>query len=163
MAKNAEVEQWLKSFDHPLKDAILRVRRIVLGAHPGVGECIKWKSPTFTYEGNIASINPNTKKKVSLMFHRGADIPGKHPRLTGGGGTVRYMFFADEKDVAAQRASLEKAIRAWCKMMGGEAAPEAKARRRSARAKPAPGNKTRRPSKRAPKSRAKKRSSARSR
>ncbi len=116
MGKSQEVEQWLDDFDHPLKDAIMRVRKIVLGADKRVGECIKWKSPTFTYAGNIASINPNTKKKVSLMFHRGGEIPGQHPRLVGGGGTVKYMYFADAADVDAQRSAIEAAIRAWCKM-----------------------------------------------
>ena len=49
MEASGEVEQWLDDFDHPLKDAILRVREIVLGADQRVGECIKWKSPTFTF------------------------------------------------------------------------------------------------------------------
>jgi hypothetical protein len=121
MGKNDEVEEWLRNIDHPLKDAILKVRQIILGADKRVSECIKWKSPTFTYEGNIASINPKSKKKVSLMFHQGEKIPGKHPALVGGGGTVKYMYFADAKDVAAQRRALEAVIRAWCKMKGREA------------------------------------------
>ena len=119
MGRSAEVEGWLDDFDHPLKDAIARVREIILGADARVEECIKWKSPTFTFLGNIASINPKTKKKVSLMFHRGADIPGRHPRLTGGGGTVKYMYFADSKDVETQRAALEAVICAWCAMREG--------------------------------------------
>lgn len=119
MGKNAEVERWLEDFDHPLKDAIVRVRDIVLDSDERVEECIKWKSPTFTFRGNIASINPNTKKRVSLMFHRGAELPGNHPSLVGGGGTVKYMYFADLPDVEAQRPALEAAIRAWCAMKEG--------------------------------------------
>jgi len=116
MAKSSDVERWLKESDHPLKDAIRRVRQIVLAADSRVDECIKWKSPTFTYRGNIASINPRTTRKVSLMFHRGAEIPGRHPRLTGGGGTVKYMYFDDVSDVEGQRPALEAVIRAWCKL-----------------------------------------------
>jgi len=119
MPRDAAVEKWLRESDHPLLDAIARVREIVLAADPRVGECIKWKSPTFTYRGNIASINPRTRKKVSLMFHRGALIPGRHPRLTGGGDTVRYMDFADLAEVEAGRRDLERAIRAWCAMQDG--------------------------------------------
>ena len=52
-------------------------------------EMIKWKLPTFMYEGNMASFNPRTKSHVSLMFHTGASIPGDHPRLEGGGDTAR--------------------------------------------------------------------------
>lgn len=119
MPKNPEVDQWLETFEHPLKDVILLVRTTVLDSDERVGECIKWKSPTFTFQGNIASINPNTKKKVSLMFHRGAEIPGKHPHLVGGGGTVKYMYFADERDVKARQAAIESVIRAWCVMKSG--------------------------------------------
>ena len=126
MGKSAEVEKWLKSFDHPLKDAIYRLRDIVLRSDRRVEECIKWKSPTFTYNGNIASINPNTKKKVSLMFHRGAEIPGKHPHLVGGGGVVKYMYFEDRTDVDSQRSAIESVFRSWCAMVGDAPSPAVK-------------------------------------
>ena len=120
MGKSPEVERWLASFEHPLKDAILRVRQIILSSHKEVEECIKWKSPTFTFCGNIASINPKTKKKVSLMFHQGAQIPGKHPHLVGGGGTVKYMYFDDAREVESRRPAIQSVVRAWCKMKVGE-------------------------------------------
>lgn len=118
MPRSAEVDAWFEGLDHPLKDAMLRVRRVILGADRRVIETIKWKSPTFVFEGNIASIDPRTKKQVNLMFHQGASLPGKHPQLEGGGGTVRYMRFADLEDVKAKKADLEKAIRAWCELKG---------------------------------------------
>ena len=55
------------------------VRKVILAADERVDECIKWKSPTFTFNGNIASINPRAKKHISLMFHQGAKIPGTYP------------------------------------------------------------------------------------
>ena len=55
------------------------------------------------------------------MFHQGEQIPGKHPALVGGSGTVKYMYFTDAKDVSVQRRALEAVIRAWCKMRAGEA------------------------------------------
>lgn len=116
MQKSPEVGAWFRDLDHPLKEAMLRVRTIVLGADRRITEAIKWKSPTFVHKGNIASIDPRSKKRVSLMFHQGASLPGKHPRLEGGGGTVRYMRFADLSDVEAQRADLEAAVQAWCRL-----------------------------------------------
>jgi hypothetical protein len=47
------------------------------------------ESPTFVYEGNLASFNPCAKRGVSLLFHTGASIPGRHRRVVGGGDT-RY-------------------------------------------------------------------------
>ena len=84
-----------------------------------IDECIKWKSPTFTFEGNIASFNPRSKKHASLMFHTGAEIPGDHPSLDGGGDTARYMTFADIADVEAKADDLRDVLRAWIDWKGG--------------------------------------------
>jgi hypothetical protein len=119
VSTNPEVEAWFRDFDHPLKEAMLEVRRIILRADRRVDETIKWKSPTFVFEGNMASIDPRAKKHVQLMFHQGASLPGKHPRLEGGGGTVRYMRFTHTADVKAKRGDLEAAVRAWCQLKGG--------------------------------------------
>lgn len=116
MPKSAEVDAWFDALDHPLKEAMLRVRRIILGADRRITETIKWKSPTFVFQGNNASIDPRTKKHVNLLFHQGASLPGKHPHLEGGGATVRYMRFADLEDVRAKKTDLEAAIRAACKL-----------------------------------------------
>lgn len=113
MPANPEVDAWFAEYEHPLKDAMLRVREIILD-DDRMTETIKWKSPTFMYGGNMASFNPRTKTHVSLMFHTGASIPGEHPRLEGGGETARYMKFADLEDVHSARPELEAIVDAWC-------------------------------------------------
>ena len=110
---NPEVDVWFESSDHPLKAAMLRVREIIL-SDDRMTEAIKWQSPTFMYEGNLASFNPRTKAHVSLMFHTGASIPGDHPRLEGGGGTARYMKFSSMQDVEDAKADLQRMVDAWC-------------------------------------------------
>jgi hypothetical protein len=111
--RNPEVERWLDEADHPLDAELRRAREIILGADDRVTESIKWKTPTFAYEGNIASFNPS-KNAVSIMFHRGAEIPGEHPRLEGDGKLVRTMRFANLDELEAGRAELEAVVRAWC-------------------------------------------------
>lgn len=113
MARSEEVDRWFDEYEHPAKDAMLRVRDIIL-SDPRMTETIKWKSPTFVYEGNLASFNPRTKAHVSLMFHTGATIPGEHPRLEGGGETARYMKFHGIAEVEAARKDLESIVAAWC-------------------------------------------------
>jgi hypothetical protein len=113
MATSAEVDAWFDDYEHPAKDAMLLVRDIIL-SDDRMAETIKWKSPTFVYEGNMASFNPRTKAHVSLMFHTGASIPGKHPRLEGGGDTARYMKFVDRADVESAREDLRSIVAAWC-------------------------------------------------
>ena len=96
-----------------MKDVVLAVREMVL-EDEWITETIKWKSPTFVYEGNMASFNPRSKKHASLMFHPGASILGDHPRLTGGGETVRSMTFADLAEVTAAADDLRAVVDAWC-------------------------------------------------
>jgi hypothetical protein len=108
-----DVERWLDEADHALDPVMRRAREIILGADERVTESIKWKTPTFAYKGNIASFNPS-KRMVSIMFHRGAEIPGDHPRLEGDGKLVRTMRFTDLDQLEAGRTELESVIRAWC-------------------------------------------------
>ena len=113
MNTHPDVEAWLADYDNPMKPVVCAVREVILAVDPRMTECIKWKSPTFTFEGNLASFNPRSKKHASLMFHVGAKIPGEHPVLEGGGDTARYIRFASLDDVEAKRADLEAVVRAW--------------------------------------------------
>lgn len=115
MATNPEVDAWFADRKPEMEPAMQRVREIVLGTDERVTEAIKWKTPTFMYEGNICSFNP-AKRLVSLLFHRGAEIPGDHPRLEGDGKVARTMRFEDLDGVEAGKADLEAVIRAWIAM-----------------------------------------------
>ena len=114
MPTDPNVDAWLQAKDHPQEATMQALREAFLGADPRVTETIKWQSPTFVYRGNIASINPQAKAYVSLMFHRGAEIPGEHPLLQGGGEVARYVRFDSPADVEAKRADLAAIVRAWC-------------------------------------------------
>jgi len=114
LTKAAEVDRWFAETEHPQKGLMEAVREAILDADDRVAETIKWKTPTFMYRGNIASFNPQAKRFVSLMFHRGAEITGDHPALSGGGETARYMQFDDAAALEMLRLELEAIIRAWC-------------------------------------------------
>jgi hypothetical protein len=116
MTTSPEVDQWFAATDHPRKATMQVVRRKILDADARVTETVKWKTPTFMFNGNIASFNPQARASVSLMFHRGADIPGDFPSLQGGGDTARYMRFEDDADVERQAAELQAIVRAWCEL-----------------------------------------------
>ena len=109
MTTNPKVDAWFDDYEHVAKDAMLLVRVLILD-DDRMTETIKWKSPTFMYEGNMASFNPRTKSHVSLMFHTGASIPGDHPRLEGRGETARFMKFSDLAEVETARAELEAIV-----------------------------------------------------
>lgn len=113
-----DVDAWFAATNHPQEVPLQRMRRIILDADPRVSETIKWSTPTFMYEGNIVSFN-QAKHFVSLLFHRGAEIPGDHQRLEGEGSTARTMRFADLDEVNAGADDLQAVIRAWIEMKGG--------------------------------------------
>lgn len=112
--RTAEVDNWIASRGHPQAALMSEVRDAILAADPRVEECIKWSCPTFTYAGNIVSINPQAKTFVSLMFHTGGRIPGRFPQLTGTGATCKYMRFDDSDDLAARRGELVEVVVGWC-------------------------------------------------
>ena len=114
MNENPEVSAWLAELEHPLKDVILGVRAVFLEADDRITETLKWKSPTFMFEGNLASIDPKAKKHVAVLFHRGAEIPGDHPILEGEGKLARYARFPDMGAVESRRDELTAVVRAWC-------------------------------------------------
>lgn len=114
MARAKEVDAWFAKYDNPMKPVVQRVRELVLAADPRIGECIKWQAPTFTYEGNLASFFPKSKQHASLMFHLGAKIPGKHPRLTGTADLGRVMKLDSIAAADAARGDIAKVVKAWC-------------------------------------------------
>jgi hypothetical protein len=107
-----DVDVLFADCDNPMKPAMQRVREIIL-EDPRMTETIKLETPTFVYEGNVASFNPRARRQVSLLFHTGAAIPGRHPRLAGGGNTARYMTFADLEDVETGADGLRAVVAAW--------------------------------------------------
>ena len=133
MPKSREVDAWFEQYRNPMKPVVQRIREIVLAADPRMGECIKWPAPTFTFEGNLASFFPRSKQHASLMFHARAKIPGRQPRLEGGGATARVLKIASLAEAEAAKTDLEKIVRAWCdwRSAGTAAtAPRAKSRPR---------------------------------
>jgi len=114
MPKSREVEAWFTGYENPMKPVVERIREIVLAADERIGECIKWQAPTFVYRGNLASFFPKSKQHASLMFHTGAQIPGKHPLLTGGGDTSRVMKIGSVAEANASKRDIERIVKAWC-------------------------------------------------
>jgi uncharacterized protein YdhG (YjbR/CyaY superfamily) len=121
MPKNRAVNAWFATYDNPMKPVVQRMRAIILGADKRIEECIKWQAPTFTYQGNMASFFPKSKQHASLMFHQGAKIPGKHPRLEGDAAQGRVVKIASVKEANAAKKDLERIVRAWCDWRDQEA------------------------------------------
>ena len=116
MSRNSKVDAFLQKKKHPLTDQIQMVRKIILEVDDNIQEDIKWQSPIFMYKGNMASIQMNAKKFVSLMFHKGALIGDNTGFLEGDGKDVRVARFMDEGDIVKKRKALESVVREWVKL-----------------------------------------------
>ncbi|NNL18712.1 MAG: DUF1801 domain-containing protein [Boseongicola sp.] len=119
MGKNAKVDAWLEAYENPMKPVVSAIRDIVLAELPVVSEDIKWQAPTFIYKGNIASFFPKAKAHASLMFHKGAEIPGVFPSLEGDGKEARTFKVASLEELATKEAELLAIFRAWVGMKDG--------------------------------------------
>ena len=136
MPRSKEVDAWFARYENPMKEVVLRVRAIVLGADARIEECIKWQAPTFTFEGNLASFFPKSKQHASLMFHTGARIPGKHPRLEGSGDTSRVLKIASVAEADRAKPDIERIVQAWCAWRVAEKEDEKERRRPPTSTKP---------------------------
>jgi hypothetical protein len=69
-----EVDAFLETLDHPLRDDIVRVRQLVKAALPDIGEAIKWNAPSFFVgsDEHFATFHLRSKEQVQLVLHTGA-------------------------------------------------------------------------------------------
>ena len=108
-----DVNVWFETYENPHKELVQAIRKFILSIDNKITECIKWQAPTFTFNGNICSFNPRSKKHVSLMFHSGAKIPGKFNNLQISGDTAAFMAFDDKEDFEKKKKDLEAIVKAW--------------------------------------------------
>src|ERR1700736_1934661 len=114
MTTSPDVERWFAEKKPPTEPTIQRVREIILRADRRMTEFVKYGTLTFGYEGDFATfVQVSNKKHVSLMFNRGARIPGKFPHLEGSGPSARFMRFADPAEAHARSAELSKIVVTW--------------------------------------------------
>src|ERR1044071_2514026 len=127
MGRSKQVDAWFAKYDNPMKPVVERIRAIILAADKRIDECIKWQAPTFTYKGNVASFFPKSKQHASLMFHMGAKIPGKHPRLEGTAALGRSLKIDSVAEANAAKREIEAIVRAWCDWRDADDAGDGKA------------------------------------
>ena len=109
------VDRWMEG--KPAEAMLRRVRDVVMWADSRMTEYLKYGTVQFAYNGDFANFVQHDKKTVSLMFNRGAKIPGKFPHLEGSGPSARFMRFADMEEVEVRTPELTNNVRGWCDML----------------------------------------------
>ncbi|MGK3961123.1 DUF1801 domain-containing protein [Sorangium sp. So ce118] len=117
------VVAFLRELDHPLKEAAVALRQIILGVSPAIREEIKWNAPSFRTTEHFATFNLRAKDRVRLILHLGAkvkDTATKGLEIADPAGLLEWLAkdrclvtFSDGEDVQAKRAALESVLRSW--------------------------------------------------
>lgn len=72
---NKDVTTLLDSLNHPFRDEIEQLRRLILNVREDVVENIKWSGPNYTIEGqDRVSIKVQPKNDFLLILHRGNQV-----------------------------------------------------------------------------------------
>ncbi len=66
------VDALLAGLEHPRLADIEELRGVVLSASDGIGEEVKWNSPSFHTGGHFATMRLYGKVPVQLILHLGA-------------------------------------------------------------------------------------------
>jgi hypothetical protein len=124
------VVAFLRELDHPKKNDIEAVRRIILGVSPKIREGIKWNSPSFrtTDSDYFATLNLRGKggdERVWLVLHTGAKVKKtKAMKIADPTGLLRWLgkdrclvVFVDSKDIQAKKLALQSVIREWIRQL----------------------------------------------
>jgi len=72
-----QVAAYMRELEHPLKEEIAEVRRIVLASDGRLTETIKWNAPSFCVDGeDRITFQLQGKGFFRLIFHCGAKVRG---------------------------------------------------------------------------------------
>jgi hypothetical protein len=118
------VDEFLKKLNHPLKDVVEYLRKVILGADKFIGEGIYWNAPTFFYTGKMKPFEPKEYKRyivgfnfykqdsLRLIFLRGADAADPKGLLTGDFKDKRKLtLFQSIEQVKKAEADLVKIVK----------------------------------------------------
>lgn len=129
-----EVDAFLESLQHPLRDDIVRVRRWIIEATPGLAESIKWSAPSFRVgDVHFATFHLRSQTDVQLIFHTGAKkrVEPKAIVLSSNAAQLVEWLDPDRALVTLPTARLQRfrsnvvtLVREWAQQVRGDAPVE---------------------------------------
>jgi hypothetical protein len=121
-----EVDAYLEECGHPLKNVIIKLRKIILSIDPEIGEEVKWNAPSFFYAGPMRKTDPKAydryiivfnlyrQDELRLVFYTGARIGDETGFLTGVFKDQRKLAsFKSLKEVGEKEGILREVVAKW--------------------------------------------------
>lgn len=121
-----EVDKYLQELDHPLKPLVVKLRKVIRDAVPGLEENIKWNAPNFVHKGvDRITMKLYPPRQVQVILHRGTgkkEVLKKHlinddrGLLTWAANDRAFTGFRNEKELKEKELDLVEVIREWLKV-----------------------------------------------
>ena len=133
-ASKPSMEEQVATFyhtnDHPLKDVIASLRKIILGSSHEIAEQIKWNSPAFYFTGEMREFDPKEYKRdivvinlhkkdvVLLVFPTGAKVTDTSGLLEGDYPDGRKVAkFTSVSEVQSKEEALKSVLTKWLELV----------------------------------------------
>nr|WP_315219454.1 DUF1801 domain-containing protein [uncultured Flavobacterium sp.] len=124
ITKSGEVTEFLDQLNHPLREEIEELRKIILASNKNLTENIKWNAPNYCFEKDdriTMKVLP-VSTQIQLIFHRGAKkqeqpkgklIANNSKMLVWKENDRAIITFKNSQDIESGKAALEKIINEW--------------------------------------------------
>jgi hypothetical protein len=125
-----KVDTYMQAFNHPLKEVLVELRKVILNADKQIGEEVKWNAPTFFYTGPMETSDPKLYKRylavsnvhkqdhIMLVLPQGAAVDDGSGFLEGEYTDGRRLLkFYSVEDVESKKANLQIILKALLKCM----------------------------------------------
>ncbi len=117
MNKSDEVNEFMNALEHLLKKEVQVVRNIIKGVNKNITEQIKWKAPSFSYNGEyLVTFNLRMNDRIHLVFHNPFIARVKSKLLEGDYADRRMTYFADMQDIKSEETALVKVLKDLIKL-----------------------------------------------
>ena len=113
-----QVNDWMNKLEHPLKDEIDAVRKIIKDSNKEIQEHIKWNAPSYYTSADIVTFNHRATKHVHLVFHHPSIVKIKSALLEGDYKDRRMLYLPDMKAVKANKKELQRIINESVQLIG---------------------------------------------
>jgi hypothetical protein len=115
------VEKFLDKLDHPFKEEVQFLRKVIKKVNKDIVEEWKWNAPSYNYHGNyLVTFNLWEKGHIHLIFHNPMITKVKNKLFEGEYKDRRMVHFSDMKDIKAKKPILEKALKDLIKLQKKE-------------------------------------------
>jgi uncharacterized protein YdhG (YjbR/CyaY superfamily) len=109
-----EVNIFMEVLEHPLKDEVQDVRKIIKTSSDVLCERIKWAAPSYYFDKtDLVTFNLRSAKHVMLVFHNIAIVSVQSELLQGEHKDRRMMYFNSMDEIEEKKTELVKIIKEY--------------------------------------------------